>query len=103
MSVARIASKLISKIKPRPKGKKRGVASPKDPRNYPGNPIYKMKDRASREKYKKKHGMYPEDDPRNYSKSDKGAQKAIKRMGLKKKAKGGMVISGPDFVAKQYD
>jgi|TARA_R100001530_G_scaffold17001_1_gene14786 hypothetical protein len=82
---------------------------------------YSPKERVKRNEYKKKHGMFPEDDPRNY-KHQKSAQQAIKKMNKNKKkkldrkrkgphgqtpvvrkAKGGMVVSGVDFVAEQYD
>ena len=66
---------------------------------------YPKAEQLRRKKYKKKYGMFPEDDPRNYPKEDKGAQKAIRKMGLKphKRAKGGMIISGAELVSEQYD
>ena len=55
---------------------------------------YTHAEQKEREAYKKKHLVYPEDDPRNYKKSDKGAQAALKRMlkaGTLRKA-GGQVV-----------
>jgi len=98
--LAKVGSKAIQKkksgLKPKPRHKL-------NEKKYQGS--YTPKEQVARKKYKKKHGMFPEDDPRNYPKAAKGAQKDIKKMNLKpqKRAKGGMIVSGVDFVAEQYD
>ena len=110
MALAKALVKGVKKlIGPTSSKKKKKAATPKRRRTKMEEQKYQLgypkAEQAKRKAYKKKHGMWPEDDPRNYPKEDKKAQKAIRKMGLKphKKGKGGMVVSGADFVAEQYD
>ena len=110
MTIARALTKLGKKLIGKSSSKKKKkAATPQRRRTKMEEKKYQLgypkAEQAKRKAYKKKHGMFPEDDPRNYPKKDKGAQKAIRKMGLRpqKRAKGGMIISGAELVSQQYD